>query len=303
MKDNNVYKMGPWTHNIIHTFSGDGRYSDFIKPFNDIGLYVEIDNKGKSMVIEMPREDRKPISFKNLLKCKEFKNTKYKLPVIMGVNVFGNPIVKDLDKMPHLFVGGSCGTGKTMLLKNIYESLSAKLSNDECKFVIIDTKAFDFVKYSKKKNMLMPVITDIEEIMTFFDKIAEIIDCRINILRNKHSKESKNMPKIIIMIDEIIDLLFKYKKETEKFVQLIGLHGRSVGVYLIMATQRGNHITSTIYANTPTKICFKVRSKTDSRVNLGEEGAELLLSPGDMLYSEAGRIPERIHVALPEKHI
>jgi len=295
MTNKNVYKMGPWTHNIIHTFVESARYSDFIKTFNNMGLYVETDMKNKSVIIEIPREDRQQIRFKELLKCKEFKNTNYKLPIIMGVNVFGNPIIKELDKMPHLLITGRTGSGKSLFMQNIYESLSKKLNKDECQFVIVDLKGIDFNGYSKKKNMVVPVITECEEVFKIFDKISEIIDYRENIL---HGKKQEKMPKIVIIIDEFADLVAVNKKRIEQFIQLIAQKGRRVGIHLIISTQCGHsYLTNVIKANMPTRICMQTRSKEDSIKSFGESGAELLVSPGDMLYSEAGRVAERIHCA------
>ena len=297
------YVCGPITHNVLYKPVSGVKYSDFIKTFNDIGMFVEMMPSNNGVIIEIPNDEIKNVKFKDLLKSKEFAKSTATLPIILGVDVFGVPVIKDLHNFPHLLIGGKTGAGKTVLLKNIYESLSHKFSSSQCKFVIIDPKAYDFTKYGKNKNMLMPVITEPDESFNVFNQIIDILDCRYEILhKNKmrniteYNKKYNDMPYIIILIDEMADLSALNKKQFESFVQTITQKARAVGIHLIMATQRFDRsvITGVISANMPTRICFKTRDKKDSVLVLGENGAELLTTTGDMLYSEAGRYPQRI---------
>lgn len=225
--------------------------------------------------------------FQNLLKSEQFAKTTAVLPIILGTDISGMPVIKDLHTFPHMLICGGTGTGKTVLLKNIYESLSYKLTPEQCKFIIIDPKAYDFTEYSKNNNLLVPVITDPRHAFNIFKDIVELINNRYEILQ--HNQKNTDMPYIVIIIDEMVDFTALNKDEFENFVQIIVQKARAVGVHLIMATQKLNtdNITDTIDKNMPIKICFKT-TQEKSVLCLGYRGAELLSQNGDMLYSEPG---------------
>lgn len=240
--------------------------------------------------------------FQDLLKSEQFAKTTAILPIILGTDVSGIPIIKDLNNCPHILIGGKTGAGKTVLLKNIYESLSDKLTAEQCKFIIIDPKAYDFKEYSKNNNLLMPVITEPKYAFNVFKNVVAIMNDRYEILhknqmRNitEYSKEHNDMPYIVIIIDEMADFMALNKEEFETFFKTIASKARTAGIHLIMATQRLNrdNFTAVIDEYMPVRICFKT-TKDNSELCLGESGAELLLPYGDMLYSEPGH---------PIKHI
>lgn len=285
-KDIKKHKTGPCVDNIFYTIKPDDKYSNIGKKFAALGIFTEL--KHNNLIIEIPHTEREIIKTKDLLKSDEYQKTKYSLPLIMGLDVFGDVVIKDLDMMPHLLVTGRVGSGKTVFLKNIYESLS----NSDCQFLIIDTKNVDFNGFNKKKNLFMPVVSDVDRAIRTLDIVTEIID-------ERYVKFS-DMPCLIVMIDEFADLMYKNKRITEAFIQYIAQKGRAVGVHLIIATQKTEKkvLSDLIMANIPTKIVFKTRDKKQSVRILGESGAELLLPFGDMLYSEAGRPPLRIHVGI-----
>jgi DNA segregation ATPase FtsK/SpoIIIE-like protein len=200
-------------------------------------------------------------------------------------------------------VSGRTGSGKTVFLKNIYESLS----NSDCRFLIIDTKNCDFNNFNGKKNLFMPVISDVDVAIRTLDIVTEIIDERYAILKKQkfrnimeYRKQFSDMPYLIVMIDEFADLMYKNKKIVETFVQYIAQKGRAVGIHLIVAVQKTERqvLSNLIMANMPTRIVFQMREKKQSVRILGESGAELLLPYGDMLYSESGRPSLRIHTGV-----
>lgn len=300
-KDIKKHKTGPCVDNIFYAIKPDDKYSNIGKKFAGLGIFTEL--KHNNLIIEIPHTEREIIKTKDLLKSDEYQKTKYSLPLIMGLDVFGDVVIKDLDMMPHLLVTGRVGSGKTVFLKNIYESLS----NSDCQFLIIDTKNVDFNGFNKKKNLFMPVVSDVDRAIRTLDFATEIIDDRYTILKKQkakditeYNKKFSDMPCLIVMIDEFADLMYKNKRITEAFIQYIAQKGRAVGVHLIIATQKTEKevLSDLIMANIPTKIVFQTRDKKQSVRILGESGAELLLPFGDMLYSEVGRPPVRIHVGI-----
>ena len=257
-------------------------------------------------VVHIPKETRQIVLFERLVRSDEFKNTKCELPLIMGVGTFGDPMILNLQRMPHILVTGHTGCGKSVFETALIKSLIAKFSPTECKFVIIDPKAADFVCLNGNKHLLTDVITEPEEGLKAFENITQVIDERYqkladnnvkNITEYKKKTGKKDMPFIIVVIDEFADFMYIAKKQTEKFITTVAQKARAVGIHLIIATQRPDKevLTTTIKANMPTRVAFQARSAVDSMNMLGERGAEQLLPYGDMLISDAGRTPVRIH--------
>lgn len=238
--------------------------------------------------------------FQDLLKSAQFTKTTAILPIILGTDVFGGLVIKDLYTFPHMLIGGKTGTGKTVLLKNIYESLSYKLTTEQCKFIIIDTKTYDFKEYDINTNLLMPVITAPQDAFNVFKDITELISNRYKILHKNQARnitEYKNngMPYIVIIIDEMADFIALNKGLFEAFIQTIAQKARTVGVHLVMATQQlsRDNFTPILDESMPVRICFKT-TQDRSELCLGTGGAESLLAYGDMLYSAPGHSVKRI---------
>lgn len=251
------------------------------------------------------------IKFNDLIKTPEYKNTTAALPIILGVTKNGKIKIDDLQKIPHLFIGGRAGTGKTMFLESVLKSLSKKLSARECKFIIFDTKNNEFHHWKSDRHLLGPIITDTNALVENFDMILQMIDERYKTflahdVRNiwEYKKcTNKTMPAIVILVDEFSDLMAINKKHTEQFIKKICSRARATGIHIIAATSicTPGVITNTISAYFPTRIGFQTKTKRDAVKLLGEPGCETLSPCGDALYSEAGRIPVRIHTPYIQK--
>ena len=290
--------------------------------------------------VEMVNMDRQTVRFQTLITNPDFIDSRYHIPLALGVDIGGNPVYFPLDKMPHVLIAGRTGSGKSVFVQSIIMSVLYHFRPDECKMVIVDPKGVDFTPWRDIPHLVTPIVTDatqavnalkwtVREMEERYKKLKDVGVQNIegynesaNELRAKGKKITKqvavgtdsetgalefeerevdlsNMPYLVVIIDEVADLMSVARKEVEACVQRLAQKARAAGIHLVMATQRPDTsvITGVIKANFPTRISFQARSNIDSMTTLGEKGAEQLLACGDMLFSEAGRVPVRIHGA------
>jgi S-DNA-T family DNA segregation ATPase FtsK/SpoIIIE len=265
---------------------------------------------GKSTIgIEIPNKVRENVALKEIISSKEFNNKDIKIPITLGKSIAGFPIVGDLVSMPHLLIAGTTGSGKSVCINTLILSILYRHKPDDCKLIMIDPKMLELSIYQGIPHLLTPVITEpkkattalkwtVKEMEKRYREMTEIGVRNISGFNEKASSENKKkMPYIVVIVDEMADLMMIAGKEIENYIQRLAQMARAAGIHIVMATQRPSVdvITGTIKANFPTRISFQVTSKIDSRTILGEQGAELLLGNGDMLFmSSASRIV-RIH--------
>jgi DNA segregation ATPase FtsK/SpoIIIE, S-DNA-T family len=265
---------------------------------------------GKSTIgIEIPNKVRENVALKEIISSKEFNNKDIKIPITLGKSISGFPIVGDLVSMPHLLIAGTTGSGKSVCINTLILSILYRHKPDDCKLIMIDPKMLELSIYQGIPHLLTPVITEpkkattalkwvVKEMEKRYREMTEIGVRNISGFNDKASSENrKKMPYIVVIVDEMADLMMIAGKEIENYIQRLAQMARAAGIHIVMATQRPSVdvITGTIKANFPTRISFQVTSKIDSRTILGEQGAELLLGNGDMLFmSSASRII-RIH--------
>lgn len=226
----------------------------------------------------------------------------YDLPLALGKKPNGDDIVIDLTEMPHLLVGGSTGSGKSVLLHTIINSLIANKKKD-IKLVILDPKRIEFSNYEESAHLFYPIAKDVNEsIFVLRSLIAEMEDRFIILEKNKCKNISEYdgcMPYIVVIIDELADLMISSRKYVQESICKLAQKSRACGIHLVIATQRPSVdvITGTIKANFPVRISCKVSSATDSRVILDKNGAERLLGKGDAVIDGLNFSLERFQVA------
>jgi len=282
---------------------------------------------GKGVVgIEIPSRSRMTIFLRQVLASSEFKETEMALPVILGKDVEGRPMVADLARMPHLLVGGTTGSGKSVGVNGMLMSLLFSKTPDEMRLLLVDPKMLEFELYKDIPHLLHPVITEPKRASAALAWACREMDERYALLarwgtRNidnynrKVESESRTwtrqkalkfmpeqafeesslpvprkLPYIVIVIDELADLMMVAKKDVEESIVRVAQKARACGIHLIVATQRPSVdvITGLIKANLPTRIAFQLRTAIDSRTVLDQGGAEALLGRGDMLYLPPG---------------
>ena len=255
--------------------------------------------------IELPNASRENVYLSEILDNSEFKKKEIKLPIALGKNISGRPIVGDLASMPHLLIAGTTGSGKSVCINTIILSLLYRHTPDKCKFILIDPKMLELSTYEGIPHLLCPVITEAKKAASVLGWVVKEMESRYRLMtkegvRNIDSYNTKHklpMPYIVVVVDEMSDLMLVAGKEIESYIQKLSQMARAAGIHIIMATQRPSVdvITGTIKANFPTRISFQVTSKIDSRTILGEQGAEQLLGKGDMLYMSSANRIVRIH--------
>ncbi|MFL2889173.1 MAG: DNA translocase FtsK 4TM domain-containing protein [Candidatus Pelagibacter sp.] len=255
--------------------------------------------------IELPNSSRENVYLSEILNNSDFKKKEIKLPIALGKNISGAPIVGDLTSMPHLLIAGTTGSGKSVCINTIILSLLYRHGPDKCKFILIDPKMLELSTYEGVPHLLCPVITEAKKAASVLGWVVKEMESRYRLMTKEgvrnidgyNLKHKLPMPYIVVVVDEMSDLMLVAGKEIENYIQKLSQMARAAGIHIIMATQRPSVdvITGTIKANFPTRISFQVTSKIDSRTILGEQGAEQLLGKGDMLYMSSANRIVRIH--------
>lgn len=268
---------------------------------------------GKAAVgIEVPNTSVSTVSAREIIESEKFANAESKLAVCFGKDIGGNVVVGDIGKMPHVLIAGATGSGKSVCINTIITSILYKAKPEEVQLIMVDPKVVELGVYNGIPHLLIPVVTDpkraagalnwaVQEMMHRY-KVFEEAHVRnlegYNRYCEKHGGEK--MPKIVIIIDELADLMMVAAKEVEDSICRLAQLARAAGMHLIVATQRPSVdvITGLIKANVPSRIAFAVSSQVDSRTILDRGGAEKLLGKGDMLYYPSGmNTPMRVQGA------
>ena len=261
---------------------------------------------GRSTIgIELPNSTRENVYLSEIFSNNEFFKKDIRLPIALGKNISGIPVVGDLASMPHLLIAGTTGSGKSVCINTIILSLLYRHTPDRCKFILIDPKMLELSTYEGIPHLLCPVITEAKKAASVLGWVVKEMESRYRLMTKEgvknidgyNAKHLLVMPYIVVVVDEMSDLMLVAGKEIENYIQKLSQMARAAGIHIIMATQRPSVdvITGTIKANFPTRISFQVTSKIDSRTILGEQGAEQLLGKGDMLYMSSANRIIRIH--------
>lgn len=275
---------------------------------------IEAPVPGRNVVgIEVPNDKVATVSLKDVLISNEFNSAKSPLTYAVGKDITGRIMVGALNKMPHLLIAGTTGSGKSVMLNSIIVSLLYKSSPDDCKLLLIDPKQVEFTPYEGIPHLIVPkVISDLTKATNALQWAVDEMERRFRLIREARVRDideynstpdvvtykKKKMPFIVIIIDEFSDFIMQGKKEVEDKIIRLGQKARAAGIHIILATQypTTEYVTGGIKANFPSRIAFKVASNVNSVVILGQPGAEKLLGHGDMLYApqEYSAAPKRV---------
>ncbi|NCN07676.1 DNA translocase FtsK [Candidatus Falkowbacteria bacterium] len=258
-------------------------------------IRIEAPIPGKSLVgIEIPNQTAAKVTMNEILAGSQFKNRESNLMMVLGKDVSGKPYFAQLDKMPHLLIAGSTGSGKSVCVNSIITSLLYQNSPDELKFILVDPKRVELPLYNGIPYLLTPVITDVKKTINALKWTTTEMERRFEVLSKAGKRNiaayNKNatdkLPYIVFVIDELADLMSTSANDVEAGIVRLAQMARAVGIHLILATQRPSVevITGLIKANIPGRIAFSVASLIDSRTILDTSGAEKLVGRGDMLY-------------------
>lgn len=265
-------------------------------------LRMEAPIPGKSAIgIEIPNKNKVGVSLREIIQSDEFEKIETKIPIALGKDISGKPIIANVEKMPHLLIAGATGAGKSVCINTIIASIIYKSKPDEVKLLMIDPKMVELSVYNGIPHLLIPVVTEpkkaanalnwaVKEMNQRYKKFSETGVRDIKGYNKKVYDVSEKMPQIVIIIDELADLMMVSASEVEDYICRLAQMARAAGIHLIVATQRPSVdiITGTIKANIPSRISFAVSSQIDSRTILDGAGAEKLLGRGDMLFHPVG---------------
>lgn len=274
-------------------------------------IRIEAPIPGTSLIgIELPNAETDMVSFRSVLESKAFFEAKSKLSFVLGKDVSGKPMISDISRMPHMLVAGSTGSGKSVCINGLICSILFKATPDEVKFIMIDPKVVELSIYNDIPHLLIPVVTDMKKAPYALSWAVNEMNRRYKLFAenrvrdingyNELEETEEKMPRIVIIVDELADLMMVSPNEVEDAICRLAQMARACGMHLVLATQRPSVdvITGLIKSNIPSRIAFAVSSQVDSRTILDGVGAEKLIGKGDMLYSPQGLSkPQRIQGA------
>ena len=266
------------------------------------GVRIEIPIPGTNLFgVEVPNKEIQSVTLSEVLMSPEMRAAKSPLAVALGKDIAGRPVICDIARMPHLLIAGQTGSGKSVCINTIINSILFRSSPEEVRMIMIDPKVVELQCYNVVPHLLIPVVSDPHKAAGALQwAVAEMLD-RYHKMQSKNVREisaynaklgpdEEKLPRIVIVIDELADLMLACKKEVEESIIRIAQLARAAGIHMIVATQRPtvDVITGLIKANVPSRIAFAVSSSIDSRTILDQNGAEKLLGRGDMFYFPTG---------------
>jgi len=266
------------------------------------GVRIEIPIPGTNLFgVEVPNKEIQSVTLAEVLMSPEMRSAKSPLAVALGRDIAGRPVICDIAKMPHLLIAGQTGSGKSVCINAIINSLLFRSSPEEVRMIMIDPKVVELQCYNVVPHLLIPVVSDphkaagalqwaVAEMLDRYHKMQKKNVREISAYNAKLGPDEEKLPRIVIIIDELADLMLACKKEVEESIIRIAQLARAAGIHMIVATQRPtvDVITGLIKANIPSRIAFAVSSSIDSRTILDQNGAEKLLGRGDMFYFPTG---------------
>ncbi len=261
-------------------------------------IRVEAPVPGKGYVgIEVPNPDSARVSLRDVMESRSYQKIESPLAIALGVSVDGTPISGDLTQMPHLLIAGTTGSGKSVCVNAIINSIIVRNSPDAVKFIMIDPKRVELTGYNGVPHLVAPVVVELERTIGVLRWVTTEMDARYRKFSQAGARNIVDynsildpnlapMPYIVVIIDELADLMMMAPDDTERAITRIAALARATGIHLVIATQRPSVdvVTGLIKANCPARIAFAVAGSVDSRVILDQPGAERLLGKGDMLY-------------------
>ena len=262
-------------------------------------IRMEAPIPGKSAIgIEVPNETPLMVGLREVFESEEFKKFDSPLAMALGKDISGKPVIGDIGKMPHLLIAGSTGSGKSVCVNTLISSILYKAKPDEVKLLLIDPKVVELANYNGIPHLLIPVVTDPKKaanalnwaVVEMNKRYKLFAEAGVKDISSYNEKAEEKLPKIVIIIDELADLMMASANDVEDYICRLAQMARAAGMHLIVATQRPSVdvITGVIKANIPSRIAFAVSSQTDSRTILDMGGAEKLLGKGDMLFYPLG---------------
>jgi S-DNA-T family DNA segregation ATPase FtsK/SpoIIIE len=264
------------------------------------GVRIEAPVPGKSVLgIEVPSEKISLVFLREIVESEAFQKRAFRIPLSLGKDIGGHPVVVELREMPHLLVAGATGSGKSVCINSILSGILYRSTPDEVRLVLIDPKRVELYNYRELPHLLYPVVMDVRQAGAVLKEIVSDMESRLvkfseigardieaYNLKLKEQDLGESLPYYVVVIDELADLMMVAPADVEKYIIRLAQLARATGIHLIVATQRPSTdvITGIIKANIPSRIAFAVASQMDSRVILDMNGAEKLLGRGDMLF-------------------
>ena len=283
------------------------KVSRIVKLTDDIALNLaaqhirmEAPIPGKSAIgIEVPNKTTEAVHLRDVLDCSDFKDARGGIPVGLGKDIAGKPVITDLAKMPHLLVAGTTGSGKSVCVNTLISSILFSRKPEEVKLLLIDPKMVELSIYNGIPHLMAPVVTDMKKAAAVLRWAVREMEARYKAFAASGKRDIKSyneahpkaaMPLIVLIIDELADLMMTAPDDIEESISRLAQMARAAGIHMVLATQRPsvNVITGSIKANVPSRISFAVGSQIDSRTILDMAGAEKLLGKGDMLFAPIG---------------